>query len=187
MTAPVEGYYEIDPVEGFDNYGTAAEATRPLGMGGRVFVRGGGLSSATLNTPRGPAQLNLPSAVSTLAQFRALEQVVNANNQRLTAQLAQLSRQVAARSQQGIGGIGMLPVLIGLMAKDRFDKHVHEEDGDPPLAAADGGDSFSGFLPLLLLQPGLLGGLGGSGTSAPGSQDAISPLLTAFVLMKFLK
>jgi hypothetical protein len=186
MTAPMEGYYEVDAVEGFDNFETTEEATRPFGPAGRVFVRGG-LSSATLHTPKGPAKLNLPSPVPTLAQFRALEQAVNANNQRITAQLAQLSRQVAARGQQGIGGIGIMPLLIGLMAKDRFDKHVHPENNKPPSAADSGDSGFSGFLPLLLLQPGLLGGLGGSRTSASGSQDAISPLLMMLVLTKFLK
>jgi hypothetical protein len=185
MTAPM-GYNEIDAVEGFGTFESSEEAIRPFGPAGRVFVRGG-LSTATLNTPKGPATLNLPSPVPTLPQFRALEQAVNTNNQRVTAELARLSREVAARSQQGIGGIGMMPLLIGLMAKNRFDNHVHEEDGSKPLAAADGGDSFSAFLPLLLLQPGLLGGLGGSRTSGSGSQDAISPLLMILLLTKFLK
>ena len=186
MTAPFEGYNEVDAVEGYDNFESTDEATRPFGPAGRVFVRGG-LSSATLHTPKGPATLNLPSPVPTLVQFRALEQAVNANNQRISADLARLSRQVAAgRGQQGIMGMGMMPLLIGLMAKNRFDTHVHPDNDEPPSPAGDGGDSFSAFLPLLLLQPGLLGGLGGSRT-ASGTQDAMSPLLMAFVLTKFLK
>jgi len=149
----------------------------------------GGLISATLNTPKGPAKLNLPAAVSTLAQFRALEQAVNQNNQRVNAQLAQLNRQIAARSQQGIGGIGMMPLLIGLMAKKRFDTHVHEDKGQgKPAAAADAGDSgFTSLLPLLLLQPGLLGGQGGSGASASVGQDGMSPLLMMLLVTQVFK
>jgi len=183
MTAPMGGYNEIDAVEGYGSFEMADEATRPFGPAGRVFVRGG-LSSATLNTPKGPATLNLPSPVPTLAQFRLLENAVNANNQRVTVELARLSREVAGGRSQGIG---MMPLLIGLMAKNRFDTHVHPGENEPP-SAADGSDSgFSAFLPLLLLQPGLLGGLNGSRTSASGTQDSISPLLMAFVLMKFIK
>jgi len=37
----------------------------------------GGLVSATLHTPKGPAKLNLPSPVPTLTQFRTLEQALN--------------------------------------------------------------------------------------------------------------
>ena len=84
MTAPM-GYNEIDGVEEFGTFQMADEATRPFGPAGRVFVRGG-LSSATLNTPKGPATLNLPSPVPTLAQFRLLEQAVNVNNQRVTVE-----------------------------------------------------------------------------------------------------
>lgn len=186
MTAPMEGYNEVDAVEGFDNFESTDEATRPFGPAGRVFVRGG-LSSATLHTPKGPATLNLPSPVPTLVQFRALEQAVNANNQRVTAELARLGREVVARrGQQGIMGMGMMPLLIGLMAKNRFDTHTHPDSGEPPSPAADAGDSFSAFLPLLLLQPNLLG-LGGSRTTTSGTQDGLSPLITAFVLAKFLK
>jgi hypothetical protein len=186
MTAPM-GYNEIDAVEGFGSFETSEEAIRPFGPAGRVFVRGG-LSTATLNTPKGPATLNLPSPVPTLPQFRALEQAVNTNNQRVTAQLAQLSRQVAARSQQGgIGGIGIMPLLIGLMAKKRFDTHVHAENNEPPTTAAGGDSGFSAFLPFLLLQPGLLGGQGGSAASASGGQDAMSPLLMILLLTQFLK
>jgi hypothetical protein len=181
----MESYSEVDAVDGFGNFELTNEAIRPFGPAGRVFVPGQPLQKATLFTPKGPATLNLPSPVPTMAQFRALEQAVNANNQRVTAQLAQLTRQTATQGQQGIG---MMPLLlIGLMAKNRFDTHVHEEDGDPPLATAEGSDSFSAFLPLLLLQPGLLGSLGGSGPSAPGSQGAISPLLMVLLFTKFLK
>lgn len=181
MTAPMGGYNEIDPVEGYGTFEMADEATRPFGPAGRVFVRGG-LSSATLNTPKGPATLNLPSPVPTLAQFRLLEQAVNVNNQRVTAELARLSA-ASGRGQ----GIGMMPLLIGLMAKNRFDTHVHPGENEPPSAAEGDSSGFSAFLPLLLLQPGLLGGLGGSRTSASSTQDSISPLLMAFVLMKFIK
>jgi hypothetical protein len=160
MTAPMEAYNEIDSIEGFGNFETTNEAM-PWGPLKKVSVPGG-LISATLNTPKGPAKLNLPSAVPTLAQFRSLEQAVNANNQRTSAELARLSRLAAApRPQQGIG---MMPLLLfGLMAKNRFDTHVHEENNEPP-KAGEGGDSFSSLLPLLLLQPNLLGGLGGSST-----------------------
>ena len=143
----------------------------------RVFVRGG-LSSATLHTPKGPATLNLPSPVPTLVQFRALEQAVNANNQRISADLAGYPAGGRGAGPAGHHGDGDDAAAIGLMAKNRFDTHVHPDNDDPPSPAGDGGDSFSAFLPLLLLQPGLLGGLGGSRT-ASGTQDAMSPLLMA--------
>jgi hypothetical protein len=184
MTASAGYYNEIDAIEGFDNFEMTEEVVRDHRTGS-VRVPGG-LITATLTTPKGPAKLNLPAPVSTLAQFRALEQVVNTNNQRVNAQLAQLSRQVAARSQQGLAGIGMMPLLlVGMMAKNRFDHHVHVKDGPEPISA--NGDSFSAFLPLLLLQPNLLGSLTGSASSAPGSQEGISPLIMMLVLSKVLK
>jgi hypothetical protein len=182
MTAPIGGYNEVEAVEGLDSFEMADEATRPFGPAGRVFVRGG-LSSATLHTPKGPATLNLPSPVPTLAQFRALEQAVNANNQRITAELARLRSQVSASPQQGIG---MMPLLFGLIAKNRFDTHVHETGGSPPVPATNGDSGFGMLLPLLLFQPGILGS-GGSRAPGSGQQDAISPLLMVLVLSKFLK
>ena len=86
----------------------------------------------------------------------------------------------------------MMPLLIGLMAKNRFDTHTHPGSNLPPLDASDtngtgsGFGGMSAFLPLLLLQPGLLG-VGGSRGSSSNNQDSISPLLMAFVLMQVLK
>jgi len=183
MTAPAGTYSEVDAVEGFDNFEMTDEAARPFGPANRVFTPGG-LSSATLHTPKGPATLNLPSPVPTLNQFRSLEQAVNTNNQRVTAELAQLRRLIATRPAQQ--GIGMMPLLIGLMAKNRFDTHSHPGNNEPPSASTGGDSSFSMLLPLLLLQPGLLGQITGGTRTTSNGQDAISPLLLAFVFARFM-
>ena len=91
MTTFAEGYDEVESFESFD-FESADEAARPFRPGGRVFAPGG-LSSATLHTPKGPAKLNLPSPVPTLTQFRTLEQALNANTQRVNAVQNELTRQ----------------------------------------------------------------------------------------------
>jgi hypothetical protein len=181
MTAPMEGYYEVDPAEGFGEHESAFEARRPLG---RVFAAGG-LTSATLNTPRGPAQLNLPSPVPTLAQFRTLEQAVNTNSARLNTELAALRREIAARRQDP--NQAMFPLIFGLLGQRRLreelEGHRHDEGtGAVILPAAGGGDgSFSLLLPLLFLQPNLFG-QGGSASSG-GGMGGMSPLLLMLLFM----
>jgi hypothetical protein len=58
MTAGMEAYDEVDAVESFDDFESTAEAF-PFRPGRKVFAPGG-LASATLHTPKGPAKLNLP-------------------------------------------------------------------------------------------------------------------------------
>jgi hypothetical protein len=60
----------------------------------RVSVGGGGVRTARVDTPRGSAQLALPSAVPTLDQLKALEQAVNRNTERLNS---------AQREVEGVG------------------------------------------------------------------------------------
>jgi hypothetical protein len=104
MTPFAEAYdYEFDPGESLDATEFADEASRPRF---RPRPIPGALSSATLNTPRGPATLNLPAPVPTLAQFRTLEQTVNANSQRVNAVqagLVRLNRELATRRRDQDG------------------------------------------------------------------------------------
>ncbi len=58
MTATAGYYNEIDAIEGFDNFEMTDEVVRDHRTGS-VHVRGG-LLTATLQTPKGPAKLNLP-------------------------------------------------------------------------------------------------------------------------------
>ena len=154
---------------------------------GSCSVGGTGLSSATLHTPKGPAKLNLPSAVPTLAQFRALETALNASNTRVTAvqtELVKLRRELAVRRADPMGG--MLSLLVPLMLKKRFENHVHAvgtQTSDKP-TVEDSGSDFSTFLPFLFLQPGIFGQA--TGTPATGSQDSMSQLLLMMVLMEAL-
>jgi hypothetical protein len=171
MNGSTETYDEVEAVEGFDDVESMGEAT-PLRPGRRVFAPGG-LSTATLNTPRGPAKLSLPSPVPTLAQFRTLERAVNANTQRVNAvqtELARVRRELALRPRdlQGQSPI-FLFLLLRLLER--------------PTAGSSSG--LASFLPILLLMPGLFGQFTGgssSGTQSSGTQDAMSPLLWLVLL-----
>lgn len=188
MTAPAEYFEEIDPYEGFDGLELAEEGMRfPFIPGRRIFAPGG-LSSATLNTPKGPARLSLPSPVPTLAQYRTLEQTVNSLTQRLNAtntQLLQVRREQAVRARDQ-GGMGMSGMLLALLStrklREGLEEHTH---GSGPAATIPDGDSkLDALLPILLLQPNLFGG-SSSGQGGTGSQDAMSPLMMILMLQLF--
>jgi hypothetical protein len=189
MTAPI-GYDEVEAIESFDDLELAEESILPfkIGVGRRVSVGGTGLSSATLHTPKGPAKLNLPSPVPTLAQFRALEQALNASTQRVNAvqaELVKVRRELVLRRREPQGQT-MLSLLIPLMLKKRFENHVHEvgtATSEKP-TVEDTGSDFSTFLPILFLQPGFFGQA--TGTAATGGQDSMSQLLLMMVLMEAL-
>jgi len=174
MTTFAEGYDEVESFESFD-FESADEAARPFRPGGRVFAPGG-LSSATLHTPKGPAKLNLPSPVPTLAQFRTLEQALNANTQRVNAvqsELTRVRRELALRRQDPQSQNTMSMFLLMKLRQD-FKGHKHKADGTVDVSSD--GSSFSSFLPLLMLQPGMFG-QSGAGSSSSGTQDAMSPLM----------
>jgi hypothetical protein len=174
MNGSTETYDEVEAVEGFDDAESMGEAT-PLRPGTRVFAPGG-LSTATLLTPRGPAKLNLPAAVPTLAQFRTLERALNANTQRVNAvqsELGRVRRELALRTRDPQG---QSPILLLLLFRQLFSSQLSSASGS----------GFSSLLPiLLLLQPGLFGQFTGgssSGTQSSSTQDAMSPLLMLAVL-----
>jgi hypothetical protein len=172
MNGSTETYDEVEAIEGFDEVESMGEAT-PLRPGKRVFVPGG-LSTATLLTPRGPAKLNLPAAVPTLAQFRTLEQALNANTQRVNAvqsELVRVRRELALRARDPQGQSTILMLLLFRQLSS---------------SSSASGSGFSSLLPiLLLLQPGLFGQStwgSSSGTQSSGTQDAMSPLLMLVLL-----
>jgi hypothetical protein len=183
MTTFAEGYDEVESFESFD-FESADEAARPLRPGGRVFAPGG-LSSATLHTPKGPAKLNLPSPVPTLAQFRTLEQALNANTQRVNAvqnELTRVRRELALRRQDPQSQNTMSMFLLLKLSQD-FKKHTHAAIDQPPKVSADS-SGFSSFLPLMMLQPGMFG-QAGAGSSSSGIQDAMSPLMLMVLMEAF--
>jgi hypothetical protein len=188
MTAPL-GYDEVEAIESFDDFELADEAFPfKVPIGRRISVGGTGLSSATLHTPKGPARLNLPSPVPTLAQFRALEQALNASTARVNAvqaELVKVRRELVLRRRDPQGQ-GMMSLLIPLMLKRKFDNHVHDvgnQTSDTP-KVEDGGSDISSLLPVLLLQPGIFGQ--STTTPAGGGQDSTSQLLLMMVLMEAL-
>jgi hypothetical protein len=185
MTAP-SGYDEIEAIESFDDLELAEESILPFKFGRRISVAGAGLSTATLHTPKGPAKLNLPSAVPTLAQFRALETALNASNARVTtvqAELVKVRRELALRRADPMGG--MMSLMIPLMIKKKFDVHTHSGNDEPPTIPPSAGGDFSTFLPFLFLQPGLFGGAAAGNPSTAG-QDSTSQLIMMLVLMDAL-
>lgn len=183
MNASAEGYDQVDPIESYSDLDFTDEALglRPRG----VFVPGG-LSSATLHTPKGPARLNLPAPVPTLAQFRALEQRVNATN----AELVRLRRELAIRRRepQGMGFAGVLFAMMGQRKlREDLQGHTHTVAGPAVLPTTSSSSSkFSSLLPFLLLQPGIFGGSPGSGSQPIGGAEAMSPLLLMFLLPEIL-
>ena len=187
MTAPADLYQEVDAFESFDGLEFADEAKSAFMPGRRVFVPGG-IASATLHTPKGPAKLNLPSPVPTLAQFRSLEQALNSVTQRLNAtntQLLQVRRELAARKveQFGSGTTGMfLSLFMQKKLRDDLEGHTHTGNNTPPTLPAGGG-KLDSLLPILLLQPGIFGGAASPGTAASGgTQESILPLILMMVL-----
>jgi hypothetical protein len=188
MTAPADFYQEVDPFESYDGLEFADEAKLPFMPGRRVFVPGG-LTSATLNTPKGPAKLNLPAAVPTLAQFRSLEQALNSVTQRLNAtntQLLQVRRELATKKTDQSGMMGtLIPFIMQRKLRSDLEGHTHAKEGATPTLPADSG-KLDSILPLLLLQPNVLGGAIG-GTPAAGSSDSISPLIQMMLIMEFIK
>jgi hypothetical protein len=152
----------------------------------RIFVPGG-VSSATLNTPKGPAKLNLPSAVATLQQYRTLEQAVTATNARLsqaTADLARMRQELLLQRRQQPAGGGMmslmLPLLMQNQMRDDLEDHTHDSTGAAVIKG--GGSSFTSILPFLFMQPNMFGG-SGSGNPATGGQD-MSQMMMMFVMME---
>lgn len=193
MTAPADLYQEVDAFESFDGLEFADEAKLPFMPGRKVFVPGG-LASATLHTPKGPAKLNLPSPVPTLAQFRSLEQALNSVTQRLNAtntQLLQVRRELATRKTTDAFGGGSTGTILSLIMhkklRDDLEDHTHAAVGSTATFPADSG-GFSSFLPLMLLQPNVFGG-GAPGTSgaAGAGSDSMSPLIMMFLIMELTK
>lgn len=188
MTAPADYFEEIDPYESFDGLELADEAVKfPFVPGRRVFAPGG-LSSATLSTPKGPAKLSLPSPVPTLAQFRTLEQAVNSLTQRLNAtntQLLQVRRDLAARARDQ-GGMGMSGMLLALLStrKLREDLEGHTHGSGPVATVPDSDSKLDALLPILMLQPNLFGGTASAQGGASG-QDAMSPMMMILMLQLF--
>lgn len=184
MSAPAEAY-EVEESEFFEDFEITDEARRGYRPAKRVFVPGGGLTSATLHTPKGPARLNLPAALSTLAQFRALETVVNAERQRmnaLQAELVRVRRELATRrrEQQSQGSMSLIfGLLFQQQLRDDLEAHTHAgSTAAAVVPSGGGGGGFSSILPLLLLQPGLFGGASASGSSGGGMEGiGILPLL----------
>lgn len=181
MTAYPEAY-EVDESEFFEDFETTDEARLGFRPGRKVSVPGTGLTSATLNTPKGPARLNLPAALTTVTQFRQLEAALNAQTQRVNtmqAELVRMRRELAARrrDQAGQGSSSLLfPLLLQKKLRDDLEGHTHSGNNVPPTFPAGSGGGFSSLLPLLLLSPGIFGGAPTTGSPGTG-QDAMSPLL----------
>jgi hypothetical protein len=183
MTAGMESFDEVDMVESFDEFDGAAEAVFPFRPGRKVFAPGG-LASATLHTPKGPAKLNLPSPVPTLTQFRTLEQALNANTQRVNLvqnELTRVRRELALRRGDPQGQNSLSMFLLMKLSKD-FKTHTHTANNTAPTVPTD---SFSSMLPLLMLQPGIFGQTSAASPGGSSTQDAMSPIMM-MVLMDAL-
>ena len=176
--------YEVGESEFFEEVESFEGRYQPAR---RISIPGAGLASATLVTPRGPAQLSLPAALPTLTQFRTLEAAVNAQAQRLNvvqADLVRVRRELIARrrEQGGLGSSGLLPLLLFRRLRDDFDNHSHAATGALPTVTPSTTGGISSLLPLLLLAPGIFGGSSTPGSSG-GGNDTMSPLLLALVFL----
>jgi hypothetical protein len=180
MTPAMEAYDEVDGVEGFDDFESTAEAVRfPFRPGVKVFAPRGPLT-ATLNTPKGQAQLSLPPTVATVTQVQTLQQAVNANTQRMNAALAQV-RQLALRRQDPQGQ-NMMPLLLTLKLSKDFKGHTHGTGG-APVTLSTTSDPLSTFLPLMMFMPGMFGG----GSALPGAQSSTAQdPMSLIMLMTFM-
>ena len=194
----MSAYSESYDVEesSFEEFDSGDELSWPsiLKPGKKVSVPGAGLLSATLNTPKGPAKLNLPTAVPTQTQFRQLESALNGQTQRLNAVQAELGKVrrelvIRRREQQGMGSSSMMsmlmPLLMNKKLKEELHGHTHAGSTAAAVMPASSSDAFSSLLPLLILAPGMLGG---STTTAASSRepDAFSNPIVMMILMDAL-
>lgn len=199
MTDAESYEYDIESSEFLDEAAFSDEATR---RPGRPIYAPGGFASATLQTPRGPAKLNLPAPVATLTQLRTLEAAVNANTRRLNtvqADLVRVRRELALRrrDQQGQSPSMLLFMLLSQSQfKKEFDNHTHTVTVAGAAATATTSipvpsaskSSFSSILPLLFLMPGIFGG--NQSSASTGSQDGfmgMSPILMFFLFQELSK
>jgi len=202
MTPDAESYeYDVESSEFLDEAAFSDEAAR---RPGRPVFAPGGLASATLQTPRGPARLNLPAPVATLTQLRTLENAVNANTRRLNAMQADLVRArrelaVRRRDQQGQGTSGLLfALLFQSQFRKQFESHTHSVSGittgtgtvssGPPVTGGGSTSSFSSILPFLHLQPGIF--CESPGNASRGYQDGfmgMSPILMFLLFQEIFK
>jgi hypothetical protein len=181
MTASTD-FYEDYAAESFNELGFGDEATLRAGPL-KVNIPGlnipGGLASATLVTPKGPAKLNLPAPVATLTQFRTLEQAVNANSQGLRAVNAEIVRlrqelMNRRRAQDGQASNGLLLTLLSQRnLRDDLEGHTHVSPDAGPAVVPPDGDGLASILPFLLLSQGGFG----SGSPVQSGQDSMWPLL----------
>lgn len=177
--------YEFDESDFYEDFDAGDEAVKfGFRPAKKISVPGAGLLSATLQTPKGPARLSLPSAVPTHTQFRQLEAALNAQSQRMNAVQAELVKvrrelTIRRRDQSGLGSTSMLfPLLMQKKLRDDLEGHTHATAGSTPTLPTSTSGGLSSMLPLLLLSPGLFGGATpGSPTGAAGMQDGLSPLL----------
>ena len=177
----MSGYADSYDVEesSFEDFDSTDELTLPsfLRPGKKVSVPGTGLLSATLNTPKGPAKLSLPTPVPTHTQFRQLESALNAQTQRLNAVQAELAR-LRRRQPQGSGMMGMLmPLLMHKKLKEDFLEHTHSANNTKPTPPAASSDPLTSLLPLLMLAPGMLGGSSSNPSSSKESDLFSNPLV----------
>jgi hypothetical protein len=181
MTPAMEAYDEVDGVEGFDDFESTAEAF-PFRTGRKVFAPGG-LSSATLQTPKGPATLTMPQMVATVTQLRTIEQALNANTQRLNAAHTELARLRLALRRRDPQEQNMMPLLLTLKLSKEFKGHTHDGTGVGAVKLSSTGDALSSFLPLLMFMPNLFGGGSAlSGAQSSTMQGAMSPFMLMILM-----
>lgn len=199
MTAP-NMFEETESYSNYEDFEFASEAAvrdHRRGQPPRIFVPGG-VSSATLTTPKGPAKLNFPAAVPTLQQYRTLEQAVSSTNARLSAAAADLARMRQELAAQRLGGQGgmmsmMFPLMMQRQLQEDLEGHTHGgvTTGTGATKAAtmpisSGGSNFSSLLPFIMMQPGMFGGsVAASGAS--GGQDGMSQMMMMFVMMEIFR
>jgi hypothetical protein len=162
--------------------------------GKKVSVPGAGLISATLNTPKGPAKLSLPTPVPTHTQFRQLESALNAQTQRLNAvqaEMAKMRRELLIRRRDQQGGSSsmmsmLMPIMLNKKLKDQFDTHTHPANDKPPSTQTASKDTLSSLLPILFIMPGMLGGSTAKTAGAGSEQDILSNPFVLMMLMEAL-
>jgi GpV-like protein with Apex motif len=204
MNGSMEGYDEVEAIEGFDDFESTDEARfrpgiRPGIRPRRTVVAPGVVTAARLDTPRGPATLTMPAPVVTLAAHQALVQAVNANTQQINNVLARVRREIALRPRDQ--GQNMLPLILTLKLQQDLEEHTHggvtagaASTGKAQLSSASGGGLSSGLPLILLLMPGLFGqsqpglfGQSSGGSWSSGTQDPMSSLLPMLVLLQFIR
>ncbi len=139
-----------------------------------------GVSSATLRTPAGNAQLRLPQSVVSLDVFNKATASLRASHNKLASEVSAnreaikkvsnetnaitaATKRALARHKKAAGQNSMMSMLIAMMTQQQINRRI---DTIPGVAPSSGNDAMMMMLPMMMM-----GESGGSSSTGGSSSD----------------